>query len=69
MADFVLQIQELRRQRKITQLELAQTVGIGRTYLSEIEGGRSNPSLSTLSRIAAALEVPLAKLFVEGKEQ
>ena len=36
---------------------------VSKTYLSDVERGSRNPSVSTLSRIAKALEVNLEELF------
>ncbi len=35
----------------ITQQQLADALGISRTYLSEIEAGRANPSLDLVDRM------------------
>lgn len=35
-----------------------------RCYISRVENGHTVPSIETLSRIARALEAPLAELFV-----
>ena len=48
-----------RRTRKdldITQQQLADALGISRTYLSEIEAGRANPSMDLLDRMGAAMD-------------
>ena len=39
-----------------------------RGYLSQVEDGEAVPDVGTLDRIAAALEVPLHKLFYDGDE-
>ena len=41
------------------QCELAKKAGISNTYLSDIEVGRTSPSLKTLHKIAAALDVDI----------
>lgn len=55
-------IARLRRQRVLTQDALAQVTGLKQTYLSELENGKRNPTLGTLSRIAEALRVDIAEL-------
>lgn len=45
----------LRRARGLTQEDLAGLVEMDRSYLSEIESGKKNPSLAMLERIRAAL--------------
>jgi transcriptional regulator with XRE-family HTH domain len=52
-----LNIQELRRARKLSQEELADMCKVHQTYLSGVETGKRNPSLLVLERIATALGV------------
>lgn len=56
---------KIKRERNkigLTQYELAEKVGISRTYLSDIENDRSNPSFLMVTRIANALEISLSIL-------
>lgn len=50
-------IQKLRKDRSLTQVELAVIVDISTVYLGFIENGRRRPSLRTLERLAKALKV------------
>ena len=50
-----LNVQGLRRAKKLSQEELAYRAEIHQTYLSGVEGGKRNPSLLVLDRIAKAL--------------
>ena len=52
-----LNVQELRRAKKLSQEELADRAKIHQTYLSGVETGKRNPSLLVLERLAAALGV------------
>jgi transcriptional regulator with XRE-family HTH domain len=56
-------IKALREQRKMTQEQLAERAGIGRSYLARLETARQDPTLSTLEKIAKALRVKVAKLL------
>jgi transcriptional regulator with XRE-family HTH domain len=56
-------IREMRKQRGISQESLALMCGLDRTYISGIERGVRNPSLTNILRIAAALQVAPAELF------
>jgi transcriptional regulator with XRE-family HTH domain len=58
-------VQRLRRQKGLTQEELAFEAEIDLTYMGGIERGKRNPSLLVMARIAKALSVPLAKLLNE----
>ena len=53
----------LRRQKGLTQEELAFEAKIDLTYMGGIERGERNPSLFVMARIADALSVPLTKLL------
>lgn len=54
-----LNLQALRRERGLSQEELAHRAAVHQTYLSGLERGRRNPSLLVLARLAAALETDL----------
>ncbi|WP_334419028.1 MULTISPECIES: helix-turn-helix domain-containing protein [unclassified Bradyrhizobium] len=58
-----LNIQELRRAKKLSQEELADMCKLHQTYLSGVETGKRNPSLLVLERIANALSVDAEELF------
>ena len=57
------QIRELRKARRLILKDLASRSACSVGYLSQVERGKSEISLASLSRIAAALEVPLAWFF------
>ena len=59
-------IKRLRAERALQQRQLAEKAHLTPSMISQIESGRLTPSLHTLSRIAAALGVPIATLF-EGQ--
>ena len=56
-------IHDLRVNRGLSQLELADLAGVHRTYVSDIERGARNLTVSTISRIAMALDVTPSRLF------
>jgi transcriptional regulator with XRE-family HTH domain len=47
----------------MTRADIEQLSGLLRSYITRVELGQSIPSLETLERFAAALEVPLYWLF------
>lgn len=57
-------IRDLRRGQHLSQEALADAAGIGRSYMSGIERGVRNCSVLHLLRIARALHIPVADLFV-----
>lgn len=56
-------IQELRELRGMTQQELAAKCNFEKSNMSRLEAGRVNPTLSTLEKVAKALDISLAELF------
>ena len=55
-------IKIIRKYRAITQTDLAQSSGISRPYLTEIETGKKDGSIRALKSIAEALEVNVSAL-------
>jgi transcriptional regulator with XRE-family HTH domain len=60
-------IKTIRKERGITQTDLALKAGISRTYLADLEGDRYAPSLKILGVIAEALNLKLSEL-IEDEE-
>lgn len=60
-------ITDLREKKGLSQLRLAYLADISKTYLSDLENGRRNPTIIILNSIAKALGVSLKDLF-EDKE-
>jgi len=58
-------IRRLRRAKGLAQEKFALQFGIDRTYVSGIERGARNPTVTIVQRFADALEVPIAELFAE----
>ncbi len=58
-------IRTFRLQRSLSQGDIEKRTGLLRCYLSRVENGHTVPSLETLTKIAGALEVPLAQFFSE----
>lgn len=52
-----------RKEKGITQTQLAQSVGKDRQYLYKIEKGVVTPNVVTVSILAITLEVPLKFFF------
>src|SRR5215470_10091928 len=59
-------LRTLRQQKGFSQGDLERASGLLRCYISRVELGYTVPSLETLERFAAALDVPLYRLFYEG---
>lgn len=60
-------IREVRVAAGLTQEELAERSGLHWTYVSQIETGKRNLSVSVLRRIGHALDVPASRLLAEAE--
>lgn len=61
-------IRAIREEKNLCQIDLAVRAGLLHGYLSRIEDEEAVPNVEALDRIAAALEVPLYKLFYDCAE-
>jgi len=55
-------VRELRDQAGLSQERLSADCGFDRTYISRVERGIINPTVSRLWKIADALETPLSQI-------
>lgn len=55
-------IRALRQARGWTQVEMADFLAMDRSYLSEIETGKKDPSLTMLKTLASGLKTTISKL-------
>ena len=58
-------IKTLRRENGLTQAKLALMINVEQSYLSKLELGRRNPSLSMLAKKADAFGITLSEWFSE----
>jgi transcriptional regulator with XRE-family HTH domain len=62
---FGAQVRHIRKSRGLTQVALAATCKLDRTYIGGIERGEQNPSLECIAKIAKSLGVPVAGLVAD----
>jgi transcriptional regulator with XRE-family HTH domain len=62
-------IRQLRVQKGLSQGNIEETTGLLRCYISRVEQGYTVPSLETLERFAAGLDLPLYRFFYRGDEE
>ena len=55
-------IKAIRNMNSINQDDLAEKIGINRTYLSKIENGKKTPTLLVIKSIAKELSIPVSIL-------
>jgi putative transcriptional regulator len=62
-------IQELRKAKKVTQSELADSVNVTRQTIISLENGRYNASLILAHKIAQFFEVTIEDVFIFDLEE
>lgn len=65
---FGASVRAWRRRLGISQEELAGRAGLHRTYVCDIERGARNVSLKSVEKLAKALDVSVARLFIDRSE-
>jgi transcriptional regulator with XRE-family HTH domain len=58
-------IRALRQARNVTLRELAERAGVTESFLSQVEREVTSPSIASVQRIARALDLAIAELFME----
>ena len=64
---FGLRVKRLRAEKLMTQEELAESCQLFRTYMSRIESGLANPTLTVIHALADGLGVQVQDLFDEAE--
>lgn len=59
-------LRRLRAEQSLSLSDLARSSGVAKATLSALEGGRGNPTLETLSALAAALQIPMGDLITSS---
>ncbi len=62
-------ISSRRLEANITQLDLATSVGITRSYISDVERGLRNVTICTLDKIAGALSTTAAEILYDAERR
>ena len=62
-----MMLKAIRTQKGLSQGALAKLANMSQTFLSNVENGKSDPSLSTLKRLAGALDVSVSDLIKDEK--
>jgi transcriptional regulator with XRE-family HTH domain len=58
-----LRVKELRKQKGLTQVQVAARAGLSQSYFNEIETGKKTVNARRLEAIAKALGVPVTELI------
>ena len=62
---FGRRLRDLRRERDLTQSDMARSFGIDRSFISDVERGKTSISLHTLEIIAVGMNLSLSHLFLD----
>jgi transcriptional regulator with XRE-family HTH domain len=65
--DLGARVRALRRERGLTLKGLGKKAGLSHPFLSQVERGLARPSVGSVERIAAALEVSVARLWAPAR--
>ena len=57
-------ISELRKQKHLTQQDLASLLGVTRQTIISLEGGRYNPSITLAFKLAHAFDMRIEDIFI-----
>jgi transcriptional regulator with XRE-family HTH domain len=60
-------LKELRESKELSQGDIEKRTGLLRCYISRVENGHTVPAVSTLEKMARALEVPMYRQFHDGE--
>ncbi|HZS21804.1 MAG TPA: helix-turn-helix transcriptional regulator [Pseudonocardiaceae bacterium] len=66
---FGIVVRQLRKERGLSQERLAAAAGIDRAYMGGLERGQRNPSLTTIDRIAVALDLSISEVLAAVERQ
>lgn len=56
-------VKSIRKSKKISQVKLSELTWLDRSFLSNVESGKVNPSVLSLEKIAVSLGVEVKELF------
>ncbi len=60
---FGLRVKELRKEKGLTQSELAEKIGLSNNFIGMIERGERNTSVDKIFKLAKAFNMTLAEFF------
>lgn len=63
LKNFGEHLKKLRKQKGLSQEQLAELSGLHRTYIGGLERGERNPTLLTLIKLSRSIKVELVRLI------
>lgn len=67
--NLAINIQEVRKEKKWSQKDLARNLGVSTAFVNHLEHGNRHPSLDTLFRMAKVLGVSVDRLIRTPKKR
>lgn len=62
-------IEEIRKQKEITQEDFAKNLGVSRQTISSLETGKYNPSIFLAYKIAKCFDMTIEEVFIFEQEE
>ncbi len=56
-------LKRIRTAKEISQGEISRILGVDKSFVSNIENGKTNPTLATIAKIAKAIGVSVGELM------
>ncbi|MFA6408410.1 MAG: helix-turn-helix transcriptional regulator [Candidatus Paceibacterota bacterium] len=56
-------LKRIRTEKGISQGDIARALDVGRSFITNIENGKTNPTLATIAKIAKAIGVSVGELM------
>ncbi|MGY0654697.1 helix-turn-helix domain-containing protein [Bacillus subtilis] len=63
ISKFRNRVKEIRMKKGQTLREFAEILGFSASYISKIENGKVNPSITSIEKIARKLNIPMSHFF------
>lgn len=56
-------LRRIRKEKGISQGDIVRSLGMDRAFISNIENGKTNPTLATIAKLAKAVSVSIEELM------
>lgn len=56
-------LKRIRTEKGISQVDIARSLGVSRGFVSNLENGKTNPTLATITKLANAIGVTTDELL------
>lgn len=56
-------LKRIRLKKSISQGDIARVLNVARSFVSDIENGKRNPTLATIAKLAKAIDVSTSELL------